>query len=493
MANYANAKATIAANIYTNHTGQVTAENVKTAAEEIVNTLIAGGYLYAGVAKLTPTQTDPGSPDANVFYIATEAGAYTNFVGTDGSLVVAKGEAAIFKYNGSWSKETTGAATAAQVTELAQEIEDTYGKYISNPEYLFAIVDVFGRLLEGIKRDGTKHIPSDLQVDGAIINPGLQEQIAAALENVIEQVESFLETAGETISFFKAIDNPEYLDVVTDKDGRLLEGIKRDGTKHIYAQTTLDSASINALTLSNAALVALRDSLNRGYYQKTIIYYRKLSAIGDSLTNSSPWFNYVKNYLNIGEATREGAAGLTMAQLASRPGQSIYDSIQAMSIDPYVDLITLWAGTNDFGFGVPLGDFDEQIVAQTRDVSTFYGAYIESVERLITLYPKARIVLIGTTPRVWGPENTGIFYDYNNTMLNGHYLKDYVDSVKKIADWFGLPFLDLYRTSGINTKNISQYMFMQNSDGYDYYLHFNNEFGSIQIGKRIASFIESIG
>lgn len=123
MSNYANAKATIAANIYTNHLGQVTAEMVKTAANSIVDTLIAGGYLYAGIAKLTPTQTNPGSPDANVFYIATEPGTYTNFVGAGGSLVVADGEVAIFKFNGTWSKEVTGAATAAQVTELGQEID----------------------------------------------------------------------------------------------------------------------------------------------------------------------------------------------------------------------------------------------------------------------------------------------------------------------------------------------------------------------------------
>ena len=122
MANYANAKATIAANIYTNHLGQVTAEMVKTAANSIVDTLIAGGYLYAGIAKLTPTQTNPGSPDANVFYIATEPGTYTNFVGAGGSLVVADGEVAIFKFNGTWSKEVTGAATAAQVTELGQKL-----------------------------------------------------------------------------------------------------------------------------------------------------------------------------------------------------------------------------------------------------------------------------------------------------------------------------------------------------------------------------------
>lgn len=130
MANYANTKSIIAQNIYTNHEGKVTAEMVKTAANEIVNTLIAGGYLYAGVAKLTPTQTNPGSPDANVFYIATEPGTYTNFVGAGGSLVVADGEVAVLKYNGTWSKEVTGAATAAKVTELGQNPFDKLKFYI---------------------------------------------------------------------------------------------------------------------------------------------------------------------------------------------------------------------------------------------------------------------------------------------------------------------------------------------------------------------------
>ena len=148
MANYANAKATIAANIYTNHRGEVTAESVKTAANEIVDTLIAGGYLYAGVAKLTPTQTNPGSPDANVFYIATEPGTYTNFVGAGGALVVNDGEVAILKYNGAWSKEVTGAATAAQVTELGQDMRtipifdvSAYNNDKTYPEFGQAVIN----------------------------------------------------------------------------------------------------------------------------------------------------------------------------------------------------------------------------------------------------------------------------------------------------------------------------------------------------------------
>lgn len=116
MSNYANTKATIAANVYTNHANQVTAEMVKTAINSVVDTLIAGGYLYKGVAH-------PGdaaeTPDANVFYLATEVGTYTN----KGGLQVADGEVAVLKYNGSWTKEVTGAATAAEVTALGQKVD----------------------------------------------------------------------------------------------------------------------------------------------------------------------------------------------------------------------------------------------------------------------------------------------------------------------------------------------------------------------------------
>lgn len=117
MSNYSNTKATIAANVYTNHANQVTAEMVKTAINAVVDTIIAGGFLYKGVA--IPS-TNPGSPDANVAYIAATAGTYTNF----GGLVVADGEVAVLKYNGSWTKEVTGAATATEVSALGHEVSE---------------------------------------------------------------------------------------------------------------------------------------------------------------------------------------------------------------------------------------------------------------------------------------------------------------------------------------------------------------------------------
>ena len=116
MANYANLKSDIAGVIRTNNNEEITGDILQEQLLGMVDSLGAG-FQYKGVA--TPA-TAPGTPDENVFYIASTAGTYTNF----GGLVVAEGEVAILKYNGSWAKEVTGAATAAQVTQLGQEVAD---------------------------------------------------------------------------------------------------------------------------------------------------------------------------------------------------------------------------------------------------------------------------------------------------------------------------------------------------------------------------------
>ena len=80
-------------------------------ASALVGKLFQTGYKYMGVAT---TSTNPGTPDQNVFYIATTAGTYTNF----GSLTVNSGECAILKYNNGWTKDTTNIATDDDINEL---------------------------------------------------------------------------------------------------------------------------------------------------------------------------------------------------------------------------------------------------------------------------------------------------------------------------------------------------------------------------------------
>lgn len=110
MGNYEQLKQAISDVIKTNGNQEITGAIMQNALLTIIST-VGSGATFAGIA--TPT-TNPGTPDQNVFYIASEDGIYSNF-----GNVVLENEVAIFTNgNGIWQKEKTGIATYKQVSEL---------------------------------------------------------------------------------------------------------------------------------------------------------------------------------------------------------------------------------------------------------------------------------------------------------------------------------------------------------------------------------------
>lgn len=125
MANYANLLATIAANIYTNGNQEVTAAMVKSAINALVASLGAG-YQFMGVAH--PTDTPSGYSDLRAFWLAGDAGTYTNF----GGLVLADGEVAVIKYDGNgWSKGNVSSINKTPLN-LLDTTKITSGKFINS-------------------------------------------------------------------------------------------------------------------------------------------------------------------------------------------------------------------------------------------------------------------------------------------------------------------------------------------------------------------------
>lgn len=110
MANYAILKAAISAAIKQNGNNEITGQILQEQLLSMINSL-GSGYIYAGVA--TPA-TSPGSPDQKIFYVAAMAGTYSNFNG----ITLANGEVAILKYNGTWSKDSTGVASAQKLAQI---------------------------------------------------------------------------------------------------------------------------------------------------------------------------------------------------------------------------------------------------------------------------------------------------------------------------------------------------------------------------------------
>ena len=134
MSNYNSLKTTIDANIKQNGRQEITGQILNSVLNQMVTTLGAG-YQFAGVATLDPA-TDPGTPDAKVFYIANGKGTYTNFGGVE----VTEDDVVVLYWDSSWHKVSTGIASQEKLTELSCRID---GFYTEDERYYKCIIGLW--------------------------------------------------------------------------------------------------------------------------------------------------------------------------------------------------------------------------------------------------------------------------------------------------------------------------------------------------------------
>jgi hypothetical protein len=116
MGNYEQLKQAVSDVIKTNGNQEITGAIMQNALLSIIST-VGSNATFAGIA--TP-ETNPGPPDQNVFYIATENGIYSNFGG-----ITIQDEVVIFSNkNGSWRKNVTGIAASNNLLQIEKEFEN---------------------------------------------------------------------------------------------------------------------------------------------------------------------------------------------------------------------------------------------------------------------------------------------------------------------------------------------------------------------------------
>lgn len=120
MGNYEELKQAVSDVIKTNGNQEITGAILQNALLTIIST-IGNNATFAGIA--TP-ETNPGTPDQNVFYIASSDGIYSNFNG-----ITLKGEVVILSNkNGNWDKYNSGIATMEKAIniEVRQIVKELY-------------------------------------------------------------------------------------------------------------------------------------------------------------------------------------------------------------------------------------------------------------------------------------------------------------------------------------------------------------------------------
>lgn len=84
-----------------------------------IASLSESGYLFSGVAT---SETDPGTPDAKVFYIANGKGTYEKF----GGINVTEDDVVILYWDTAWHKVSTGIASQEKLSELDHNISGIF-------------------------------------------------------------------------------------------------------------------------------------------------------------------------------------------------------------------------------------------------------------------------------------------------------------------------------------------------------------------------------
>ena len=112
MGNYEQLKQAVSDVIKANGNQEITGEIMQNTLLSIIST-IGNDATFAGIAV---PETNPGTPDQNVFYIASQPGNYSNF----GSIKLVDQVLILTNKNGYWVKFDAGITTAAKVAELEE-------------------------------------------------------------------------------------------------------------------------------------------------------------------------------------------------------------------------------------------------------------------------------------------------------------------------------------------------------------------------------------
>ena len=159
---------------------------------------------------------------------------------------------------------------------------------------------------------------------------------------------------------------------------------------------------------------------------------------------------------------------------------NLYDRdfcMRCHEMDPEADIVVVLGGTNDYGHGTAfIGRFED------RTPETFYGACHYLMRSLIERYPDGRIVFATPLHRLDedNPHGDG------QKSWEGRPLRDYVNIIRRVAEYYSVALLDLYAAGGFQPEvPVLRERYMP--DG----LH-PNDAGHRILADRIGRFLESL-
>lgn len=210
----------------------------------------------------------------------------------------------------------------------------------------------------------------------------------------------------------------------------------------------------------------------------------KVNFLGDSITQGvgassaeTIYHSVLKKEVKLKEARNYGISGTRFALQKGTPERPKDDYVDVNSfcerfdkMDDDADMVIVFGGTNDYGHGdAPVGSFED------RTPDTFYGACHYLMRGLIKKYLGKPVIIM--TPLHRKEEGINRF---------GHTLKEYVNIIREVAEYYSLPVLDLYAISGMQPE-ICEIQEKYIPDG----LHPSDD-GNAVIAAKLKAFLENM-
>ncbi|MBK6284846.1 MAG: SGNH/GDSL hydrolase family protein [Draconibacterium sp.] len=190
---------------------------------------------------------------------------------------------------------------------------------------------------------------------------------------------------------------------------------------------------------------------------------KKVAFLGDSMTQkfnkeNTVYWEFLKDLLGI-EPFVYGISG--------NQWDGIYRQALKLTEEKgeNVDAILIFAGTNDYNHGLPLGNFftetlketnhnGKQVVRKFRtpvfNDSTFCGRINKVMDYLKTTYPDKQIIILTPIHRGFAQfSESNIQPDENFANEQGLYIDEYINILREAASVWAVPIIDLFSVSGL--------------------------------------------
>lgn len=213
---------------------------------------------------------------------------------------------------------------------------------------------------------------------------------------------------------------------------------------------------------------------------------KKILFLGDSITEGCGTSGNEKTFCSIiakkynADCVNYGIGGTRIARQSKPSVEERWDKdfcSRVAAMQDEADAVVVFGGTNDYGHGdAPIGSMKD------RTPDTFYVALHTLYSSLIEKYAGVPIIVI--TPLHHLNENSPLGDGYKETEVGP--LSFFVKIIRDVAEYYSLPVLDLYATSGLQPEvPIIKERYMP--DG----LH-PNDAGHIILADKIGKFLENL-